>query len=200
MQVNRIFVDVDYSQKEKAKELGCKWDINEKKWYIPNQFEGSPDKLKEDFIIAFTGFSSEENELKKQLKLFSRDSWRNNDYMHDISEEQKLKQVEEKEQIEQKLTQIRHQPVINQFDIIGHEDYEYEHDKFREMIETISKCYEELDLIEYNKPSYCDNIKNVMMKAYKIYKKLKKNESDESEKKQLKKLIKTIDRLVIIFA
>ena len=34
---NKIFLDIPFSQKDKAKALGANWDIDEKKWFIKNK-------------------------------------------------------------------------------------------------------------------------------------------------------------------
>jgi ribonuclease HI len=43
---NRIYLNVNFSQKDMAKQLDCKWDVNKKKWYIYD------DNHKKDVIIS----------------------------------------------------------------------------------------------------------------------------------------------------
>jgi ribonuclease HI len=42
---NRIYLNVSYDQKDIAKQLECKWDVNKKKWYIYD------DNTKKELII-----------------------------------------------------------------------------------------------------------------------------------------------------
>ena len=35
----RFYIDCPYAEKDKAKELGAKWDIDERKWYIPQDVD-----------------------------------------------------------------------------------------------------------------------------------------------------------------
>ena len=43
---NRIYLNVAFAQKDMAKQLDCKWDVNKKKWYIYD------DNHKKDVIIS----------------------------------------------------------------------------------------------------------------------------------------------------
>ena len=35
----RFYIECPYAEKDKAKELGAKWDIDERKWYIPQDID-----------------------------------------------------------------------------------------------------------------------------------------------------------------
>ena len=59
----KIFVDVSFQRKEKAKELGAKWDKDEKRWYIT---QGTYHK----FMCDLNGITEKEfdiNKCKKEL-------------------------------------------------------------------------------------------------------------------------------------
>ena len=59
----KIYVDVSYRDKDRAKTLDAKWDKDKKKWYILNDYE--------TFMTNFTGYNSKERKiiaLNKEIK------------------------------------------------------------------------------------------------------------------------------------
>ena len=42
MEVQRVYLNVPYEEKEEAKKLGAKWDVSKKKWYVPKDLMNDP--------------------------------------------------------------------------------------------------------------------------------------------------------------